>query len=441
MNPHMGTMTDDDVAGLTPDEKEPWPDPLDPAALHGLVGDIVRTIEPHTEADPVALLIQTLAAFGSAAGRNAYYQVEADRHYTNINVKLVGRTSKARKGLSRSHVMRLMQSADDRWASKCVQSGLSSGEGLIWAVRDPIEKQEPIKEKSGVTGYRTVIADAGVKDKRLLVVESEFASTLRVLGRDGNILSAIIRDAWDTGNLRTLTKNSPAQATGAHISIIGHITAEELLRYLDNTEAANGFANRSLWACVCRSKCLPLGGHIEEKDFDDIVRRLKQALDHARKAGRLEWDPESLQSWKTVYAELSEGQPGLLGAMTARAEAQVVRLALLYALLDCSTTIRQPHLTAALALWEYCEQSVAAIFGDRLGNPIADVILTALRSTSPNGLTRTQISGLFKRHVKATQIDQALKLLSKKELPSKKGKIRCQSVETQGRWAEMWFAV
>jgi hypothetical protein len=431
----MGTMTDDDVDGLLGKEKEPWPDPLDPAALHGLAGDIVRTIEPHTEADPVALLIQTLVAFGNAAGRNAYYQVEADRHYSNIYAILVGRTSKARKGTAKSQVLSVMESADAYWTKNCVQSGLSSGEGLIWAVRDPIEKQEPIKDKGRVIDYQSVIVDSGIEDKRLLAIQSEFASTLRVMDRDGNTLSTVIRDAWDTGNLGTMVKHAPARSTGAHISIVGHITIEELLRDLDNTEAANGFANRFLWACVCRSKCLPLGGHIEEEDFDNIVRRLKQALDHARKAGRLEWDPESLQSWKTVYAELSEGQPGLLGAMTARAEAQVVRLALLYALLDCSTTIRQPHLTAALALWEYCEQSVAAIFGDRLGNPIADVILPALRSTSPNGLTRTQISGLFNRHVKATQIDQALKLLSKK------GKIRCQSVESEGRWPEMWFAV
>ena len=74
--------------------------------------------------------------------------------------------------------------------------------------------------------------------------ESEFASVLRVSGRDGNTLSPVMRNAWDSGNLRILTKNNPVQASEAHISIIGHITRDELLRYMDNTEAANGFANR-----------------------------------------------------------------------------------------------------------------------------------------------------------------------------------------------------
>ena len=72
------------------------------------------------------------------------------------------------------------------------------------------------------------------------------------MSREGNTLSAIIRQAWDSGNLHPLTKNSPIRATDAHISIIGHITREELLRYLTETEQANGFANRFIWLMVYR---------------------------------------------------------------------------------------------------------------------------------------------------------------------------------------------
>ena len=214
-------------------DSPPWPDPVLPAALHGLAGEFVRLVEPHTEADPVALLVQILVGFGNLIGRGTYFIAEADRHYANLFAGFVGRTAKGRKGSSKGQVDRVLRAADKDWFSKRQQGGLSSGEGLIWAVRDPIWTRSPIRKGGRVIDYEDVQSDSGISDKRLLVFESELASTLRVLGRDGNTLSAIVRQAWDTGNLRTLTKNSPAKATDAHISLIGHITKDELRRYLD----------------------------------------------------------------------------------------------------------------------------------------------------------------------------------------------------------------
>jgi len=298
-----------------------------------------------------------------------------------------------------------------------IQNGLSSGEGLIWAVRDDLGKDDP-----------------GVQDKRLLVVEGEFASTLRVLKREGNTLSPVIRSAWDTGSLNTLTKNSPAKATGAHISIVGHITRQELLRYLDDTEAGNGFGNRFLWACAKRSKCLPEGGRIHEVNLTPLTARLEAAIQFAREAGRIEFDEEARRLWYEVYTELSEGKPGLLGAMIARAEAQVIRLSCIYALLDFSVVILEEHLRAALAVWRYCEDSCHYIFGKALGDPVADSLLKALQDQKPNGMTRTDINKMFKGHKRANQIDRALGLLE--EL----GSAKRETQATDGRSSEVWFA-
>src|SRR5215469_1212858 len=110
-----------------------------------------------------------------------------------------------------------------------------------------IGRHSPVKTGKGENvKYVETVIDPGVADKRLLVIESEFARTMMVIRRDGNTLSPVIRDAWDRGALAILTKNSPAQATGAHISIIGHITTDELRRNLDSTALTNGFANRFL---------------------------------------------------------------------------------------------------------------------------------------------------------------------------------------------------
>jgi hypothetical protein len=228
-----------------------------------------------------------------------------------------------------------------------------------------------------------------------------------------------------------LTKNNPAKATGAHVSIVGHITQDELLRYLENTEAANGFGNRFLWFSVRRSKALPLGGKLSEGDIAPIIDRVTEALHFARGTDEMQRDPAADEVWCRVYEELSEGKPGLLGAMTARAEAQVMRVACIYALLDHSTIIRVDHLMAALAVWDYADASAEYIFGERMGDPAADRIVDALVQ-APNGMTRTEISNLFGRHMSGTQIGRALQHL--------KSHGRASPVEetTGGRSTERW---
>jgi hypothetical protein len=145
-------------------------------------------------------------------------------------------------------------------------SGLSTGEGLIKQVCDP-----QLNKHGEEVG--------GVKDKRLLIVEPEFARVLKVGERDAATLPSILRDAWDRGDLQTLTKESPLRATAAHISLITHITEEELRRALSDTNRSNGFANRFLWVCVRRSKALPRGGAALTGELrNKLVSRLREAV-------------------------------------------------------------------------------------------------------------------------------------------------------------------
>jgi hypothetical protein len=408
-----------------------FPEPLSDVALYGLASEIVKRIEPHTEADPVALLIQILAAFGNVIGRAAYAIADGSRHAMNLFTVLVGESSKSRKGTSLQHVLRTFERADEHWRRNCITHGLSSGEGLIWDVRDPTTK--PVKNKE--TGdYEEEVVDAGVADKRLTVVEAEFANTLKVMTRQGSTLSPVIRSAWDSGELRAMTKNSPARATGAHVSIIGHITRDELRRYLTETESANGFGNRFLWSAVRRSRCLPEGGNIERENFDDLVSRLHQSIEFARSAGEVKRDQRAAELWRIVYPKLSEGKPGLLGAIAARAEAQVLRLSAIYALLDCSTKINVEHHRAALALWNYCERSAQWIFLTTTGNNRADRILRALGVARSEGMTRKQIlDDVFQRNISAASLNDALELLRRSGLADYRKEI------TGGKPCERWF--
>ena len=389
-----------------PQKQPEWP-VIDEAAYYGLAGDIVRTIEPHTEADSVALLLQILTLAGNVIGRSPYYQIESDYHRTNLFAVLVGDSAKSRKGTSLGRVRAVAKVADETWCSERNRGGLSSGEGLIDAVRDQVQKYNT-KEK------QIEIVDPGVPDKRLMVVEPEFAGVLSVAERHGNTISQLVRQAWDGHKLQTMTRSSSLSATDAHISIIGHITVDELRARLSRTDTANGFANRFLYVLVRRSKEMPFGGNLTDSEVLLLGEQLRTTIERARLSGRITMTNAAKTLWASVYGSLSAAQPGLLGAVTARAESQAIRLALIYALLDGANDIDRPHLTAALALWEYCEASAAYIFGSSLGDPVADEIERALQHAGAEGMTRTAIRDLFGRNRSGDRIGAALYLLRMK---------------------------
>jgi hypothetical protein len=391
------------------------------AAYYGLVGDVVRTILPHTEADPKAILIQLLVAVGNAIGRGPFYKIEGDHHYTKLFTVLVGATNDGRKGTSLGRVLQVMEQADRDWTQYHVQSGLVSGEGLIHHVRDSVFK--PGKDGNSVEVE-------GVRDKRLLIEAREFAAVLAVMEKPGNTLSPVTRDAWDDKPLQTLGKVSPDRATGSHISIIAHITEPELRRKLTRTEVSNGYANRFLFIKVRRSKKLPHGGNLTETDVISLGARAKKAIEDARKIGRVTMTPEAAKAWEPVYESFGNNTAGMAAEITARAAPQVIRIALIYAVLENSTVIDVPHLRAALAVWDCCEESASQIFGSLLGDPIADTILVAGRQAGE--LTRTGIRDLFGRHYSSGKLDVALELLRTG------GHATPETRTTAGRPAEVW---
>jgi len=399
-----------------------WPDPLTAPALHGIAGEYVRIVEPASETDTAALLLQFLVATGNAIGHRPFFMTEDTPHYLNSYVVLIGTTSKSRKGTSWGRVKKLFRDVDEHWTTHCISSGLSSGEGLIEAVRDATGEGEE--------------ADPGVQDKRLLVCQGEFCGVLRCMERDGNTLSIVLRDAWDGVPLRTMTrKNNALRSTDSHISMIGHITRDELRATLTETDKANGFGNRILWACIKRSKELPDEVVINDTAWDAITARMQSVMSFARKVGRMRRSEAAQIVWRRVYHDLSEGQPGMFGALTSRAEAQVVRLSCLYALLDHSEIVEAEHLEAGLAVWRYCEQSARFAFGHQLGDPVADEVLRNLKIAGLDGLTRTQISGLFGRNKSAARIAAALATLQEG------GLVTMKKLKTDGRAVEVWFSV
>jgi len=412
----------------TPDEQHPsaqddallpaptgWPAPADRAVYHELPGEIVNRIAPHTEADPIAILTQLLVSFGAAVGRGAYYKVEATRHHPNQYMCLVGDSARSRKGSSWDHVHRLIIDADPTLKPR-ILTGLSSGEGVIWAVRDP----------SG--------QDPGHSDQRLLVIEPEFASALRASSREISTLSPTLRSGWDGRPLAILTRTAPARASTAHIALIGHITQHELRRHTTSLEITNGYMNRVLLICCRRQRLLPEGGDPDPLHGTGLDRLLTATLKQARRTGQVQLNPDARELWHHAYRTLAtEPHDQIVAQITARAEAHVIRLALIYALADGQRQIATQHLTAALALQDYAARSAAWALTGATGQPLAEQIHATLRQ-HPSGLTRSQISDALKHNQPAGQIDHALHTLNAA------GRVTHSQIPTAGRPAQLWTA-
>lgn len=399
-----------------------WPELfMDDINRISILEDIINITTQDSEVDPAAILFTFLSGFGAMVGSGAHVKIGETQHPSRINSVLVGASSRARKGTSEHPVRRILKAAQE-YAKipeiNIAPGPLSSGEGLIYAVRD-----------AGMDGVKP---DPGIQDKRLWCIESEFANVFKAGKREGNTLSCIIRTAWDGGTIAPLTKNNKVCATDPHIAILGHITREELKQVLNATETWNGFANRFLWVCVRRHKLVPLPSSIDAAVINAIACELSEILSTARTHKELILTPLATALWSNEYPALTKDIPGRYGVITSRAEAHTMRLALICALLDGRDQIDSHHLKAAMAIWQYSSCSAKLLFGDSDTTADMKKILHALEE-SP--MTTTALHDLFNGHKTSIELNNLLMQLSHdgkiiKDQPNKGNR--------RGRYATLW---
>jgi hypothetical protein len=335
-------------------EATPWPDPPAPAAFHGVLGDIALAVAPYTEADPVGVLGTVIAMFGAACGgARTFYQGSLQR--TNLSILLVGETGfRGRKGTALDVGRAVFRLAYPDIAARWLV-GVASG--------------------AAIAGHLTRKDDQGcLPDPRVLLVETEFGRLLTIMNREGSTLSAVLRNAWDGVPLGHARARDESLVTDHHVSLLGHVTPIELRAKLTDTDAANGFANRLLFLAVRRSRLIPFPTAPDEL-VGTYTEPLHRAIVEAHAPGEMTFDEAAKDRWEEFYLALaSTPRMGLAGALTGRHEAQVARLALVYALADRSLAIGVAHLEAAIALADYARRSVTWAFGDSTGNRHADVL-------------------------------------------------------------------
>lgn len=384
----------------------------DPACLHGLIGRIAQAGSATTEANPYAIALNALIYLSAGIGRGPYLPVGNTWHHGNLFALHIGRSGRGRKGDAASLMHRIDKAMRERGEHEIPQvwrSGLSTREGLVKLIHD------------GYTEGKNEVPP--INDKRLCVFESEFVNVLHQGKRDGNTLSAALRDAWDGVSIKPATKAATVGVTDPHISIMGAVTPSELRACMASRELTNGFANRFMMIFAERGRMVPF----PEAAPQDVVNGLADELAAVfRFAGAERWVDKDVQrigmsaEARTLYERLyrSElnaevGGPAVAPLLERRAPV-LLRIALILALTDRQTEIGADHIRAAHAWVRYWVETVLFVFAEaadeeasRQTSETAHRIADFIRSKGE--VTRKQITTeLFRGNVQKDRIDAAL---------------------------------
>jgi hypothetical protein len=390
----------------------------DDRALYGLIGEFGRIAATSTEVNPFAAAMGLLSFLSSIIGRDVYFSIGNTFHHARLFSLHVGRSSKGRKGDSLSLAWRVKAAMDAELLGQCHSGGLSSREGLVLLIHDGYT----------VGGGKNEREIPPIDDKRLWIVESEFANVLHQTKRDGNTLSAALRDCWDGKTIAPATKTNRISATDPHIALHGNVTPSELISLIQSRELSNGFANRFLIFWAERSTLVPF----PEATPDDVVlhlaRRIEEVIRFAngrypaeQNTRRMSMTPNARALYERLYrAELNRADGGeLITGLLDRRAPTLIRIAMILALTDKTLLIDQHHIEAAMAWVRYWADSVYFIFKDMAENAteaerkheLAEKIIEFLQGM-PEGASRKEIyRDCFNNHESSSDIGAAIDAL------------------------------
>jgi hypothetical protein len=382
------------------DETVPVP-VLGPAAYHGPIGDYLTLVDGETEAHPAAVGSKLLGSVGCLIGRRAQIWNGEHFHHPNLFALTVGKTSTGAKGVADRTADLLVTEIEPGFAVRHVIGGFGSGEALLDDVRDTEGDDEPV-------------------EKRRVIVEAEFARVLQVARREHNILSVIIRNAFDYAPIRHRTKaHGRITATDHHLSVDGSITPEELLTLSAELDLKNGWLNRFMFFHSHLTTVLPFGGRIDREELGRVADNVRAALDwleepvpvggtHRRYnvLDDVDTTPAALRALAQVYdpwyRQIREGTAPLKD-LTCRQHVHVPRLMLIFAVLDRAPSLTVEHFDAARAWNDYSVATAMRVFGAGLVGKVGQ-LLAAIRDAGSDGLDGTAQRKAFHDHLSGDEM-------------------------------------
>jgi putative DNA primase/helicase len=294
--------------------------------------------------------------------------------------------------------------------------GLSTSEGIAYELRD-----DAVTLKGDV--------QSGIDDKRLCVIETEYANLITKCNLNGSTLSITIRKLFDGDPIEPMTKTDRTSCKKPHVHIVGHITPEEFIARLDSVSIANGLANRLPIFSGIQQVYQPIPHNIDKQELQSHAKALNIVTSWCHQEKRTIVMSECYkQLWTEKYTDLKQiGAKGSIEqSLMTRAPHYAAMYAMIFAALDMSTTVTAKHLESSLAWIDYWHESVRYIFSteadafkaEQKNYQALDVLNTIKdQITKNNGqpITRTPLQQALGKKYNSKQLTELLKLLQ--ELP------------------------
>lgn len=333
-------------------------------SFSGLLADIAKEVTFETEIAPISVYAILIVLLGNYIGLRAKFKHVSSDLQTNLFLILIGLTKNGKKGAAQSaaeKVFKLVLDENDDWL-KCIKKGVKTAEAIVSCITD-----EQFGEEKNVKSnqYEKIIICEGVRDKRLMIVETEFSKVLREASKAGSQMSETYRQSYDGGALSMITKTSPRSTSNSHISTTGHITPSELVFVRRKEDDFNGFGNRFLHIYSTESdRPISFPRMYEQWDLS-IINKLKNIINWVNEDNDLDmkFSAAAKQVWEEFYIKhhnlrISE----MVDSLNARNDTHVLKIAMILAIADCSVEIDSVHLNRAIDLINYSRKTIEYVY-------------------------------------------------------------------------------
>jgi len=348
----------------------------------GLVG-LMEHYRTLCDAPNSSLLLASCVTMSALVGPKPTLRWRGTNRSTLFGV-IVGEANYGRKGAAMRVVDQAFKQVDPL-LGQITKGGIASPEKLIDLLRE---------SKTNALGS-------------LLIREMELKTVLSIASREGNHMSAALRQAWDGDRIEShsLARGSSV-AEDYHTAFIAGITPGELGRSLTSDDIANGWANRFLWFYA-----EPRRDGAFDPDADDtmdptLAKYLADCIHFARSLGgsmliaprhTMTMTPVAMAQMNAMVARLDVPPVGPIGVLRQRMPAHIVRIGMLSALFRQSAVIDEDDLALGVAMTSYAVESMRAVFGVRVDDDVAQMILGVLAQSPDGWLNTSTLSKLTRK--------------------------------------------